>query len=461
MNQVPRLTLLAARPRLGRSMRRALSVIAALALAGGACSTPSKHAPPLRPVVGLMTSSAFTLTGASTAGGLGVQLAPGGSVSAVVFKTASVTALVFGGGQTYQVSLDGHTITKVRLENCQCWKNITLARGLSSKVHALTLTNAGFPGLIVHTWSISNGGAYLQRGAASDSPLGPIAAGHSGSFYVQGVSSIVLYSSPADVVFDVTVNDRPDSYRVTLKRVQPTLGGLAATTIAWGLTAGIQHITLTVSSGTLAVRRVAVYASLSGSPRIVPDEQANRAPLLAVYGDSVADGLRTLGFLDDADGFGEQVAAKRSWRVAVDASPDATTCFGIAHVADLATAHPIAVIVSLGLSDIAPAPGSPRCGTTLEAFRHAMGSILNGLTANLARVPIYVEAILPSTKVKDDVRAKWNDILKAVCASHRATFVDPSKVLFPGYDYSDLPNNRGHARLAAFWNSYLPSSLGS
>jgi hypothetical protein len=442
-------------------MKRSMVLLAALSLVAGACS--SKKAP-LLPPLGQVSGAAFSYRGAWSAGPLGVGIALNGTATAVVFGTTSVTASVFSAGQSYQIAVDGHVVGKSVFENCRCFKKVVLAKGLSPKLHIVTLTNLSLTDAVfVHAWFADPGGAFLQRTTVSTAPAGSFPAGRALAFFVQDTASLSIDTVPADVQFDVSINDRPTVYHVTLTRNGPTIGGVARSLIAWGLPSGVEHVSISVTSGTLTIRRVVLNQLFGGSPHVLADEQADRAPLLGVFGDSIGDGQKTPGILGDAGGFADQLASLRLWRLADRSAPGATaTCYGSDHVGDIASFHPGLVIVSFGASDIAPPPPAAiACHVTLAKYTAAMTSIIDQLHRKLPGVPIYVQAILPSTKVDKVVRGKWNAALKALVSGHGATYFDPGAGLFPNIDYADFLNNRGHEKIAKNWASLLPPILGS
>jgi lysophospholipase L1-like esterase len=435
------------------------SIVAVLLVV--ACSTPGPPKPSSsrNRVIAAVTASAFTFKGASGAGALGVALAAGGTATAIVSNTKSVSALLFSTGQRYEVLIDGHKTATGATENCRCWKDVVLASGLTDGSHVVTLGNSGLPHIIVHSWTLDPGGSLRQRVALTDLPASSLAGGESVSFYVQGASSIVMYSKASSASFDVAINGRPDAHAFSTTGRTGSVRGLVPTTIAWGMPRGLERITVTVRSGTLDIVHVALFhGSGATSLQVIPDEQAARSPELVVYGDSVADGEDSLGFDHNADGFADRLAALRGWRLSAIAIPGAAApCFGVSNVTDVVNAHPDLVIVSFGGSDMAPGPGDPACKSSLTTYKSAMASIIDELKLGLPAVPIYLQAILPSPRYKDDVRQQWNEALDALAAAHGATFVDPSQELKPGFDYSTLPNNRGHAKIADYWNQLLPS----
>jgi hypothetical protein len=437
-------------------LRRSLFLV--IVVAGVAACTSAPTAPEARPVVAGPGGAAFSYLGAWSGGALGVQLAPSGAATALVRNTSAVSASIFGTGQSYEVRIDGNTASKAVIENCRCFKITALAKGLSPKPHVVTITNTSQSAvLILHAWFIDPHGRFWQRAVAAAPPATNLSAGQAVSFSVFQVATISIDTAPANVRFEVRIDDRPTGYPVTVTKDHPMVNGLARTMIAWGLPPGIEKITIQVAAGRLAIRHLLLSAAPGKHPIVLPDERASRSPLLAVFGDATADGRRTLGFAQDADGFADRIAAVKGWRLFVEAVPGASaTCYGTDHVADVVAAHPSVVIVSFGADDMASGSG-PACPSSPRTYGEAIAAILDGLRAGLPGVPIYVQAILPSNRTTAAARAAWNVESKAAAEAHGAVYVDPGSLLIPRIDYADLLNNRGHVKVARTWVTLLHS----
>jgi lysophospholipase L1-like esterase len=223
---------------------------------------------------------------------------------------------------------------------------------------------------------------------------------------------------------------------------------------------GVEQLRITVQSGALELDRFWLYgngSSASGRPRIAKPGPAGALPLIAAYGDSIADGQVTTGPLHDSLGWLEDLGALRGVRVTNESQGGQTaTCWGQYHVDSVVARHPGTVVVAFGVNDLT----GYGCATdTLASFEQAMGSILDQLHAGLPGAKVYVSAILPyGSATHGNQIVVWNTATARTAADHGAVFEDPSGVLSRWGDFqSDKlhPNVAGHAKLAEFWNRVL------
>jgi hypothetical protein len=269
-----------------------------------------------------------------------------------------------------------------------------------------------------------------------------LAEGGSTSFYVDGPRVQVDLVANGATLF-ASVNRKSQGKVLTL----PDTGDVVRVTLAWGLPAGPQRITLTAREGSLDIRRWVIPGG-----RMV----AGELPLLAVYGDSIALGMTAGGTSGFTGGWADAVAPMVGHRVTnLSAGFTSAACYGKTFVGALLATDPDAVIVAFGVNDMITGPNGWGCTTDLDGFIAAMGEILAG-TDTLA-VPVFVSAILPTGRVREATRAIWNAALEAEVGAHAATWVDPTVVIdFPADFVEGLhPTRPAHARLAEFWAGVL------
>jgi lysophospholipase L1-like esterase len=396
----------------------------------------------------------------------GVSIAPFGAVSVRVSTTSTARMTAYGKGQAFQINVDGVRTGSGKLRDCGCLTTVTVASHLSDAVHLITVTNVAPRPLVFTRWTIDAGGSFRRTAVEVDTVHGTLTPGTPMSFYVRGAAAVYLNHPPSEATLQVIIDDRPQGYAIRAQggpRPAPTgaAGTAGRTLIAWGLADGLTKITVIAESGSVQVTGVTLTQFPGvGLPGVIPDELAARAPLLAVFGDSIGDGERTLGFAKDADGFGAQLAALRGWRLAELSRAGASgTCYGPEDVSSVVAARPDAVIVAFGANDMAPGPDIQGCDPSVDEFRQAMQRVLASLRSGLPDAAIFVEAILPTASIHESIRSAWNASLRNAARAAGVPFVDPSKTLDPKIDYEDAihPNNRGHRKIAAYWNGVLPS----
>jgi lysophospholipase L1-like esterase len=403
---------------------------------------------------------AVSYTGAWSTG-YGVALATQGAATLRVSKTRSLSVRAFGNGQPFRVRVDFRIVTAGQVKDCHgCSTVFTIVHNLSPDPHIITLTNldAARP-LVIGNWLVDRGGVFRQSSVTVTSVHGTFDVTKPFTFFAQNASAIAIDYAPTGVALRVGIDDRPGEYTVAT----PPRSSAAKyrTLVAWGMARGISQVRISPVSGTLRLADVVLFQAAGlGVPQMVPEAQVDRGPLLAVYGDSIGDGEFTLGFDANSDGFASRLVALRGWRLA-DLSRDgaSATCYGVGNADGVIAAKPDAVIVVLGTNDMIPGPDFQSCDPTLKQLQDAMRKMLSELRTGLPNIPIYVQAILPSTKTPDAVRGFWNAALRSSAQAEHAVFVDPSPDMALKYDYEGPyhPNNRGHQKLAAYWNRILPS----
>jgi hypothetical protein len=443
---------------MARHLRPFLAALVGFGLA--ACSTQTSA------VATNYRNPAIRYDGAS-ASAFGVALAPFGAVAVRVANTASVSMKAYGRGQGIRVQIDGVKAAPRKLRDCSCLTSVAIANGLGEGGHFISVTNLAPRPLVVAGWSIDAGGTFRRTAVAAPHVEGMLSPTQGMTFYVRGASAVSIDHPSSNATIEVTIDDRPVPYAIRtaagpVAAASPLLHTTySRTLIAWGLAPGLTKVSIAVSSGKLAVRGVVLYQFAGrGVPSLVRDDIAARAPVLAVYGDSIGDGESTLGFAEDSNGFAAQLTALRGWRLE-DLSVDgvSASCYGIENVGSVIAAAPDAVIVAFGTNDMIPGDDFQGCGATVKGMEQAMEDILTKLHEGLPTAPIFVQAILPSTETPDRVRQVWNAALRAAAAARGVPFVDPSGVLNVRTDYGGPyhPNDRGHRKIAAYWNGVLPS----
>jgi len=335
--------------------------------------------------------------------------------------------------------------------------------GLSTARHTIAVTNTTPPGIVngqpagglkIMGFYADPGSVLLQTSVPVDM-VQTVVSGAPLSFYVANTASVQLQYVATGAQISVTTNDKNGPYNLAT----PNTGVTVRSQIVWGLPAGIQKITVRVTSGALSLQRVRLLQAGGGLPSgsIV---DGTSAPMLGVLGDSIGLGSYTLGFTRTADGFTDRVAGLVGMRSRnFSLGGGSATCFGEQAVGQVVAAHPARVIVALGVNDMIPGADFWGCNPTMDQFRAAMDDIISKLQAGLPGTPISLSAILPTTKVDDATRAQWNAVISGAATAHRVAYVDPSGQLSIATDYADgiHPNNWGHAKLAAFWAKTLTS----
>ncbi len=402
------------------------------------------------------SAAAFSYLGAWSAPPLDVRLAPEGTASFHVRRTGQAAMTVLSNGASFEATVDGTTSPKVSLPDCGCWRTITVAGGLGPGQHAITVTNIdptrSFP---IRSWQVDAQGSFLQFYWSHPELATVLPQNHSTTFTVRNTASISIGYLANGVRVRVGIDDQYLAYVFT----GPTGGAVAHRVIGWGLTSGFEKVTLTATHGTLDLRTVSLLqAAGRGIPSVVNGATIGATPLLGVFADSIGSGLRTLGPVRDSDGFAERLAAIRGWRVTQRGLGGASAgCWGTTYANRIVNAHPDVVIVAFGTNDMIPGADFYGCDDTLAQFRSAVESILGTVGSGLPGVPVFVEAIVPTTKVDDATRAKWNQALSAAAKDHGDRVIDPSSVLQRPADYADEvhPNNRGHEDMAEYWNDAI------
>ncbi len=435
-----------------RMRRFAVRVGCALALATetGVAMPTLAAADTAPPVVADASSAAFTYTGAWNGAPFGVYLAPGGTASVRIRNTPTLQVKVWATGQTFSVSIDGGPATSYTASACKCFETMGIASGLTSFPHAVVLTNqnvaAPFP---IRSWIAAGGGLFAQYFWSYPGP-GDIAKGKQYTFFVQNTSAVSLRYTAAGASFRVNLDDRWAGYSFTT----PSGGTTRRLTVAWGLTPGLEKITLTVTNGTLSLQAIeALQAAGKGKALVVAPSDAKVNPLLAVYGDSLAAGQRTLGPDNRTDGYSNRLVSILRMRLlnrGVGAA--GAKCFGVAHVNSVIGSNPDVVVVHYGLVDMVGQPYTDCDPPTIEEFETAMGQMLDAFQAGLPDARIVVLAILPTARpgVTETTRADWNAVLQRVSSARSIPYVDPSPSLDITTDYADPlhPNNLGHEIVA-------------
>jgi lysophospholipase L1-like esterase len=175
-------------------------------------------------------------------------------------------------------------------------------------------------------------------------------------------------------------------------------------------------------------------------------------PLLVAYGDSITVGYGSGGTGNAAAGYADRFGER--WIVSNRAvSGSSATCYGQAHVEDVVSRHPDAVLVAYGTNDITG--DIFHCRGTIDQFRTAIDSILDQLAAGLPGVPVFVGAILPRAGAAGTKRPMFNQVLAEEVLKDHVQFVDPSGSVTLPDDFVDglHPNTGGYAMLASFWLS--------
>jgi len=369
----------------------------------------------------------------------------------------------YGNGQSFRVQVGvGHTakVTNGQIRRCACLTDASLVNYLDKSPHIVKVVNLSSLPLVIRSWTIDQSAVLLRRATEDRSMDGTVASSEALSFYVQNTSFVAIDYVPTGAELLVHLDDRQQGYRLVLPSGQSG-GGMYRAAVAWGLASGLEKITIDVVSGSLDLHGIALFQAPGGAPpSLVPTEVADRAELLAVYGDAIADGQTSLGFLKDSDGFADRLVALRGWRLSDPSSVGgSTSCFGVKNVGSVIAARPNRVIVAFGTNDLLPGPDAEGCNPSIRQFGAAMDSILSQLRRGLPAVPIYVQAILPTTKVSDASLNLWNATLQRVAQAHHIPFVDPGSGLNTTTDFAPpFPNNGGAQKIAEFWNTYLPTS---
>jgi len=424
-------------------------------------SSPAGAATREAPAMLDSAAPAFTYLGAWGAAWLGVQLAPQGTATFRVRQTSWLKMTVWASGRSFTTTVDGSTLSPTMLPTCECFKTVLVANGLASTQHLVTVSNTDpNRSFGIRTWLAEPAGKFMQYYWAQPSLVRVVKEGSSTSFTVRNAASVAIGYVANGVKVRVAINDRYLAFVFT----GPTSGGIAHQVIAWGLTPGLEKITLTAVQGTLDIRSGSLLqAAGRGTPSIVDNTTLASTPLLGVYGDSIPSGLRTLGMVRDSDGFADRLAALRGWRVSHRGLGGASAgCWGKTYVNRIISIHPDIVMVGFGTNDMLPGVDYFGCDDDIDQFKAGIDSILAQLATGLPGVPVYVEAIIPTGKVDETTRAAWNQALQDAAAAHSVPVVDPSALLTPLPDYADPihPNNRGHQEMADYWNAALaPISL--
>jgi hypothetical protein len=447
------------RTRLTPLMRHLLASLAAIVVVATGCSSV-----PGPPVSSSFVNASVTYTGAWSAAGFGIALAPQGTASAWISGTTTLSMKVYANGQSYR-AIDGvgpdAKATTGKLRKCGCLVDVTVERGLSTDPHIVTIRNmATRLQLIIKGWTIDAGGSFRRTAVLDASLKGTVTPASPLSFYVQQTSLVAVDYVPSGAILDIHVDDRPDGYRVVTHAAVGSGIALSRAVISWGLAGGLHKLTIDVSSGSLSLRDVVMFqAPRKGTPRVVPDDLAARGEILGVYGDAIGAGQSSLGPLKDSDGFPDRLAALRGWRLTDPSSVDSSaSCYGVDHVGDVIAPRPNTIILAFGSSDMIPGPDALGCDPTMDQFGSAIDSILGQIQTRLPGVPLFVQAILPTVGVPEATRTAYNDLLKKKAEDRGARFVDVSSKLSSATDYAGLyPNNLGAQAIADAWNSLLPT----
>jgi hypothetical protein len=407
-------------------------------------------------VVANVGAPSFAYAGAWSSPLYGLQIAPAGTATARVQRTGTLGMTVLGKGQRYQVTVDFKHRAIRTIRTCSCLLNVTLVTGLTPSPHIVWVTNVSNRYLAMRNWFADKGAIFRQVFAPNSALASVIDSSHPMTFFVTGASTVAVDYEAARTMLHVRINDAVVPYDVRTSG----LGEVERTTVAWGLPGGVTKVELTPAAG-LHVTNVVASQLPGGRPSFLSRSAAGSMPLMAVYGDSVAEGRNALGPGDDADGFAARVAAKAGWRLANLAAPGTSaSCYGERNVGSVVAADPATVIVAYGMEDMLPGADASGCSATLASFEAAMATILASLQRHLPSAKLYVQAILPTSLVDAKTRAAWNAVLAAAAHAHGAVFVDPGTDLNRATDYAGpvLPNNRGQAKLAAAWEGALASS---
>jgi GDSL-like Lipase/Acylhydrolase family len=379
-------------------------------------------------------------------------------------KTTTLGMRAYGNGQSFRVVVgvgQAAKVTSGKTRRCTCLTDVSLVNNLDMSPHIVKIVNLSSLPLVIQRWTTDQGGVLIRRGAEDTSVNGIVTPGTPLSFYVQKTSLVAIDYLPTGAELDVYLDDRQQGYHLVLPSRQSG-GALSRAVVAWGLAAGLEKITIDVVSGSLDLRGIALFqAPGAASPSLVPTDIADVAELLAVYGDAIADGQTSLGFLRDSDGFANRLASLRGWRLSdPSSSSGSASCFGVKNVRNVIATRPNRVIVAFGTNDLLPGPDAQGCAATLKQFGAAMDSILSQLRQGLPGIPIYVQAILPLAKVNDSTLKLWNAELQRVTQANQVAFVDPARSLDTTTDFANpsFPNNGGAQKIANFWNTRLPTS---
>jgi lysophospholipase L1-like esterase len=261
------------------------------------------------------------------------------------------------------------------------------------------------------------------------------------AYWFKGATEAWLSYRSAGAVIQIHQNGKGNGYSLSV-------GGTHRVRVYWGMTTGLQNLTVAVTSGTVTIKRL----SLRGpSPKFV----SAPAVTYAIMGDSIAEGYYSGGPKNDSAGWFDQLPGVmgNSFGDSNQAVGGTTaTCFGQYHVSDVIAAKPSRVVVAYGVNDL----GHYNCSTDLSRFTDAMTSIADQLVAGLPGVPVYFSAVLPWNGTTETVRAQWNAAIRQVAEAHGFAYVDPSSAIVPGVDTDGLhPNLQGHTKLAMYWASVL------
>ena len=273
------------------------------------------------------------------------------------------------------------------------------------------------------------------------------------TFWTRGTSQVHLIDVANGAGLSIGLDDRATRFSMRL----PVTGEHRhRALIQWGMARGTDKVTVTVTSGALALEGVWLAGGGGIVPGLMEPSTAAALPLVSVFGDSIADGQYTGGPVRNSTGWADVLTRLRRVAVTNQSMPGAAaTCWGRRHVADVVARHPDAVVVAIGVNDLA----RYGCDSSLASFTDALGAIIDGLRSGLPRALITVSAILP---MGDPNRAgqvgTWNTAIRRVAGSHDVGYVDPTGSLARWGDFNPdrlHPNTAGHAELAAAWSSAL------
>ncbi|MBI4261764.1 MAG: hypothetical protein HY658_14510 [Actinobacteria bacterium] len=409
--------------------------------------------------------SSFQYLGASTRWDGAVRLWPGGTATFRFRSSTRVGVDIIALGQPLDVSIDGAAPRRVRANSGE----VTLAEGLTRKVHTIVVTNMTRPsvgpngsprgGVVIRSWLFDAGVKLPQRTVVSPDQR-TVGTWQSFELWIENASAVAF----DHVANGAQLRVRLDGRFLHFIDVQtPSGGAVQRTTIAWGLRPGVHKVMVTVRSKVLDLEAIVLtLPPASGTPAVLAPALALARPNLVVYGDSIANGADTL---NDLDGWADRLAAKLGYRLynlgvgssSARMETATETCYGRNHVAQIVGADPDLVILAYGTNNMIPGPDAFGCDTTLEEFRDGIHSILSQIAAELPGVPVRLGTIPPTSRVTDEDRAAWNQVLADEAAEHGVPLVDPNQTLFFPVDFADTlhPHSGGHEEIASAWYQAL------
>jgi uncharacterized repeat protein (TIGR01451 family) len=412
-----------------------------------------------------------------------VKIMPGGTATFQVAGTANVTVRVWGASRTYSVSVDGGGPTSYSTNGCVCWETDPVASGLSLTTHSIVATDTS-PALLnpyptndldIQAWFVDWGGlalqswryykstsslityssvTFVQDPNTQSGTLAMVPAGSAVSFWLQNTANFQLEVVDNGAVLSVAQSNKLNTWSVTLANT----GRYKAYHVAdWGLPPGLLRVSVTVTSGTLALDQVALSQTATlGAGTLVSVLTAAGSPLIGAYGDSITVGSFSLGPSGTSSGFADQLASLRGLRLSDQAySGTAAWCYGQYHASSLAPYYPGRIIVAYGVNDLTGAWG---CKPSLDQFRSAIDAIITKAQASMPGVPIYLSSILQAPASLQQSRLTWNQAIAGEAALHGLLYVDPSPGMDPATDFEDTvhPNNSGAAKVASAWSAAIP-----